>query len=173
MMMVMMMLLLLVVVVVRVVERGGDGVVRVVVVVAGQRGALVAGLSPCAGTALSRRAAQDSIGETRPRLNRLGRPNPKAGRYTDYEHHGVLDDEDDEAGFVVDVSSVLARARYGVGLAVVVEPAALPRVAVEVLVEVARYHHGGGNGVENTEHADLHHQALQLVNLRRIGRAHV
>lgn len=98
-----------------------------------------------------------------PRLQSFPRPYPKS-RSDSYDHgHQVLYHEHGKVwrhrGEVVD------RARDGESLARLHVPGLLPLLSESLLVEVAGDHDGRGNRVENTKHADAHHQLLQLLRL--------
>lgn len=101
-----------------------------------------------------------------PRLERLTGPDPESRSDADYHGHQIFDHEHGEVrchgGEVVNGTG------HGEALARLHVPGALPVLPEGLLVEVAGDHDGRRHGVQHAEHADSHHQLLQLLRLGAI-----
>ena len=119
-------------------------------------GGLVAGVGvlghAAVGVGVGVFVAQPPVEELAPRVYRLARPYPEAGRDAHDQAHKVLEHEH---GIVRRRRVVRAQARAR----------ALPPLAEVLLVEVAGDDDGGRDGVEHGEDPDPDHQPLQLVRL--------
>lgn len=98
-----------------------------------------------------------------PRMQSLPRPDPETRGDPHYQSHQILDHVDGEVWG--HPGPGLSRAGNAKGPAVLAEPASLPVRAEGLLIEEAGDNDGGGDGVENAEYPDSHHQPLQLLCL--------
>lgn len=109
-------------------------------------------------------SAPKPVEEHLPTVHSFPRPDPHTGSDPHDHVHQILDHENLELG--PSVRAFALRTRYRVLLlAHVLRPRVHPRVEIDVLVEEARQHDEGGNGVEHGEDTYADHELLQLVRL--------
>lgn len=103
------------------------------------------------------------VEEHLPTVDGLPRPNPNAGRDADYHRHQIFDHEHLEPGVALRMH--VPGTRYSVlgYLAHILVPSHHPILEVGVLVDEARDHDQGRQGVQHGENPYPDHELFQLV----------